>query len=685
MSKSTTLKDNLLTDSQRSVPADPPIQELSVQEPSVTRVSTSLVPRSTKKKCIITFIVVILVVAAITAIAVAVPGNQNSSSNSATSQAPTTATPTPAPSSASIAPTNAPTFAPTTAPVPVSLVLDCAIFCTGEILETIQLSPLFNDTKNFVDMPLQFDPSVVWQNWNDMKANTSNYVLDSNNNSVLSNDALSQFVADNFLPVGSDVITVTPSDWTETPAFLNNIADPVLKAYAEQVNQAWNFLGRAPSDEVYANPTRHTLIALKNQFMIVPGGRFLEEYYWDTYFVNKGLIASGMLHSARLVTENLLDFVEKFGFVPNGARQYYRNRSQPPFLTLMVKDIVDAYTNASYLGTDVETQFAMSWLAQNFGTLLKEYDFWMTLGQHAVMINDKYVLNRFYANLSSAAPRPEEYREDYTQAAGFASQDEKQLLYSNIIAAAETGWDFSSRWFSDRVSKNKADTTNVIPVDLNVVMCKVEEAMLAFSQMLGDTANAAKFAQALESRKEAISEILWNPASLQWVDHYINPTDNETEPLLNAASNFYPLWGGCFNVSELKDTNGETGNITPAYLMQSLVDSNLILPGGISTTLNPTGQQWDYPNAWAPIQYILIDGLSNLGFNNLSLALANRWIVTTYLAYNSTGYMHEKYDALILGQAGDGGEYPPQIGFGWTNGVTLDLLNRYGQQVHYPL
>eukprot|EP00475_Leptophrys_vorax_P021259 TRINITY_DN28975_c0_g2_i1.p1 TRINITY_DN28975_c0_g2~~TRINITY_DN28975_c0_g2_i1.p1 ORF type:complete len:717 (-),score=185.43 TRINITY_DN28975_c0_g2_i1:181-2331(-) len=662
-----------------------------------------LVPRATKRKCLLSFVLTSVIVAIITALIVhyAKPAATSSSSASTVVTVPT---PSPAPVDggggvgtgnnnsvvATVSPTDAPTDAQTSAPTPFtvmshSLVLTCEIFCTGEILQTIQLSTLFSDTKNFVDMPLKFDPAQVWQNWTALKQNASNYVLDSNNDSVLSVDALAQFVADNFNEVGSDVIQVTPTDWTENPAFLNNINDSALQSYAKQVNEAWKFLGRAPSDDVYNFPTRHTLIALKNQFMIVPGGRFLEEYYWDTYFVNKGLIASGMVHSARLITENLLDFVSKLGFVPNGARKYYENRSQPPMLTLMVKDIVDAYMNSSYLGTNVEAKFALSWLEENFPTLLQEYSFWMTLGEHAVMVNDKYTLNRYYANYSAAGPRPEEYREDFNQAANLTSDADKKQVYTNIIAAAETGWDFSSRWFSDRINKNHADTTNVIPVDLNTIMCKVEEAMLEFSQLLGDTANAQKFSKALQSRKEAISEILWNPANLQWVDHYLVPKENETEPLIGAASNFYPLWGNCFNVSELKDTNGNTGNITPAYLMQSLIDSNLILPGGIATTLNPTGQQWDYPNAWAPIQYILIDGLSNIGFDDLAFALANRWIVTTYLAFNSTGYMHEKYDALVLGMAGDGGEYPPQIGFGWTNGVTLDLLNRYGARAHYPL
>eukprot|EP00475_Leptophrys_vorax_P018973 TRINITY_DN2591_c0_g1_i1.p1 TRINITY_DN2591_c0_g1~~TRINITY_DN2591_c0_g1_i1.p1 ORF type:complete len:754 (-),score=180.98 TRINITY_DN2591_c0_g1_i1:30-2291(-) len=600
---------------------------------------------------------------------------------------------------------NVPTNSNNSIAVPASLVLDCPIFCNAGVLSIIQLSTLFNDTKYFVDMPLKYDPDYVlaeWQlllsdpaSWSNSKAliseagspgngddhhsptnkPTQNPVISKPSpTSILNVTVLAQFVNQFFDLPGSDVVFANLTDWNENPAFLQNIVDPTLRQYASDVNQIWKDLGRAPSADVYAHPTRHSLLSLKNPLMIVPGGRFLEEYYWDTYFVNKGLIASGMLHTAREVAENLLDFVERFGFVPNGARAYYKNRSQPPMLTLMVKDIFEAYMNQS-----IDQRFPMDWLDDNFDTLVKEYDFWMTIGQHAVKVQDKYVLNRYYANVSSAAPRPEMYREDYLLASNITDLNQKQQFWGNLIAAAETGWDFSSRWFSDRMSKDHTDTMNVIPVDLNVIMCKVEESLLEFSKYLDDDDSEKRFTDALKQRKEAIAEILWNPQYLQWTDFYLNPKDQEKQPLINSASNYFPFWGSCFDSDDLVDADENIIEID--YIVQALQDSGLLLPGGVSTTLQQTGQQWDFPNAWAPIQYILIDGLSNVGYNDLALELANRWIETTYLTYNSTGYMHEKYDARVLGQAGDGGEYAPQKGFGWTNGVTLDLLNRFGQNV----
>lgn len=557
---------------------------------------------------------------------------------------------------------------------PRSLV--CQIFCSGDILHTVQLSPLFNDTKHFVDMPLKHDPAVIWSHWNLMLSSFGN------DSTQVDLQSLRQFVLQHFDEPGSDLEVVHPEDWREFPDLLDGIVDPILKEYARQVNEDWKLLGRAPSRDVYENPSRHTLIPLKNRLMIVPGGRFLEEYYWDTYFVNKGLIASGMLHSAKLVTENLVDLVRKLGFVPNGARTYYMNRSQPPMLSLMVQDIVEAMIpdDDDDVDDDDDRSEAIYWLKKQFPALEEEYQFWMTPGEHAVLINGRYLMNRYFAHVQSAAPRPEMYREDFNLALNLTSTEDKQKLWANLIAAAETGWDFSSRWFADRMSKTSADTMNVIPVDLNVIMCKVEEALLGFAKLLKNHTQTDYYAKALSQRKEAISRVLWNSKYLQWNDHYLSSECNESQPLLNAASNFYPLWGDCFDISILHE---QSPNLTIDQITQSLLNSGLILPGGISTTMSLTGQQWDFPNAWAPIQYILIEGLENLGETELSLELANRWIVTTFLAYNSTGYMHEKYDALILGEAGDGGEYPPQIGFGWTNGVTLDLLGRYGDKVHF--
>lgn len=101
------------------------------------------------------------------------------------------------------------------------------------------------------------------------------------------------------------------------------------------------------------------------------------------------------------------------------------------------------------------------------------------------------------------------------------------------------------------------------------------------------------------------------------------------------------------------------------------------------TSSYETGQQWDAPNAWAPLQHVLIQGLRDSGVpqgQELAEKLARAWVRNNRLAFERTGHMHEKYDARVPGAAGGGGEYEPQVGFGWTNGVMLELLRLYPHQ-----
>ena len=110
-----------------------------------------------------------------------------------------------------------------------------------------------------------------------------------------------------------------------------------------------------------------------------------------------------------------------------------------------------------------------------------------------------------------------------------------------------------------------------------------------------------------------------------------------------------------------------------------LVERRMLAPGGLRTTLKATGEQWDMPNGWAPLQWIAVRGLLNYGFSDLATKIARRWIETVDLIYRQTGFTHEKYD-IETRAIGGGGEYDPQIGFGWTNGVPRDFICRFGDR-----
>jgi alpha,alpha-trehalase len=518
----------------------------------------------------------------------------------------------------------------------------CAVLCGGPILEAVQTSKIFFDSKTFVDMPLLYDPEDIIADFNNLPDHSPN--------------TLEEFVARNFLPAGSDVQPWVPPDWIDSPSFLDNIANPAYKEWAYKVNQLWELLGRQVDQDVYENPQRHTLLQLKHPYMMVPGGRFREFYYWDTYWIIKGLLVCEMNQTAKIVLENLLDLVDKHGFVPNGNRQYYLTRSQPPYLTLMVKLVAEALGDVSI----VENALPI---------LEKEYRFWME-GKRVLTVADStgvsHQMNRYYAEQNS--PRPESFIEDEETAHSAANPSQ---LYKDIAAAAESGWDFSSRWFSDKLNINTSVTTQIIPVDLNAVMCGVESTLSSFFTQVGNVDKANKYTQAFKARKEALSGLLWDQTSQRWRD--LNVQTMQQSDISTIAS-YIPLWTACFD-SEVVNVDN---------VVESLMNSNLSLPGGLATTLEDTPQQWDMPNAWPPLQHMIIEALDNIATPTsqaFALNVTQQWLYSGWLAWNRTNVMYEKYLVTEPGQTGFGGEYIPQTGFGWTNGVLFGLLQRFGSQM----
>ena len=213
----------------------------------------------------------------------------------------------------------------------------CDILCTGPIISILQHSNLYiTDTKTLVDKPLRSAPEVVWRKFWDL--------------TDLKLDTIEKFIDDNFDNYGVEVLHWLPDDYSDSgPLFIDSISDPVMAQWTYDIHTLWNVLGRELSDKVYEHPERYTSITLKNKHMMVPGGRFREFYYWDSYWIVRGLLSSNMVSTAQMVVENLLDLVDRFGFVPNGSRLYYLNRSQPPFLTQMVDAVYSVTQNKTFL------------------------------------------------------------------------------------------------------------------------------------------------------------------------------------------------------------------------------------------------------------------------------------------------------------------------------------------------
>jgi alpha,alpha-trehalase len=276
---------------------------------------------------------------------------------------------------------------------------------------------------------------------------------------------------------------------------------------------------------------------------------------------------------------------------------------------------------------------------------------------------DGAILNRYWDDQDT--PRDESYREDVEVAR--ASGRPAQQVFRDLRAAAESGWDFSSRWFADGRNRTSIDTTDIVPVDLNSLLFGLESAIRAGCEHKGEMACATEFAHRAAARRSAIDRYMWDEKRGAYLDYHW--TDNSGIQRVSAAT-LYPLFFGVASPAQ-------------ATAVAKVAARELLQPGGIVTTAQRTGQQWDAPNGWAPLQWIAIDGLRHYGQAVLAETIACRWLVNVQDVYRSSGKLVEKYDVMTIGRSGGGGEYPTQDGFGWTNGVTRKLMALYPMDAAY--
>jgi alpha,alpha-trehalase len=425
----------------------------------------------------------------------------------------------------------------------------------------------------------------------------------------------------------------------------------------DHIDGLWDRLTRiTPTATPYSS-----MLALPKPY-VVPGGRFREMYYWDSYFTMLGLVESGRSDLALGMVQDFAFLIDAFGRVPNGARTYYLSRSQPPFFFAMVGLI------------SVEGADGRGALAEYLPQLKREYEFWMEGAQglesgHAqrrvVAMPDGSRLNRYWDDRDT--PRDEAYREDLDLAR--TSPRPASKVYRDIRAAAESGWDFGSRWFADGRTLSTIVTTEIVPVDLNSLLFGLENAIRNGCQQSGDEKCAVEFAQRALDRRGAIDRYLWDAPSGAYLDY--RWTRGLPMPHPSAAA-LYPLFVGLASPAQ-------------ASAVAGMIARDLLKAGGIRASSLDTGQQWDSPNGWAPLQWIAVSGLRDYGHHALAEAIACRWTVNVIDVYRESGKLVEKYDVVTTGRRGGGGEYPLQDGFGWTNGVERKLAALYPKNLSLRL
>jgi len=356
---------------------------------------------------------------------------------------------------------------------------------------------------------------------------------------------------------------------------------------------------------------------------------------------------------------NFADMLDHYKMIPNGNRVYYLTRSQPPFFALMV-DIICRYKNDYNWGIQfinaMETEYAFWMNGTNSLDYIKGPDI-IKASERVVLLNNG-VLNRYYD--TDTIPREESYREDFLLA-GQITDSLRPEFYRNLRAAAESGWDFSSRWLSDPLDMRSVNTTNILPVDLNCLLYFLEDRLSFFYDLSGNEIRSDYYKDKAEIRKRLINSVFWNKEKATYSD--FNISEYKPSEIVSLASVF-PLY---FKIAEPAQ----------ASVMADKISSSLLRDGGLVTTTYDTRQQWDAPNGWAPLQWMAIKGLREYGMNDLADDIKNRWLAHNNVVYQRTGKMLEKYNVNNTDIQADGGEYMLQDGFGWTNGVAAALLNDF--------
>lgn len=486
------------------------------------------------------------------------------------------------------------------------------------------MKAVFGDGKVFVDAVAQREPAQIMREWMQLS--------DSERSDP---EAIRSFVTSRFSLPGEQGDVVRARAGQDVHSYITDL---------------WQTLQRVDGPQ----RANGSLIALPKPY-IVPGGRFRELYYWDSYFTMLGLAGAGRFDDIRNMVDNFDFLIKTFGHIPNGTRSYYLSRSQPPFFGLMVELL------AEHDGQAVYNRYRDS--------LIAEHDYWMSgsgggasaagpaARAHVVTFPGGGVLNRYWD--ASDAPRDESYREDVEtgeRAAATLGRDPREV-HRDVRAAAESGWDFSSRWLADPTNFLTIRTTELVPVDLNALLYRLELTIERAYRVAGDRDAAQRYSEQARARRAAMQ--LYLRTGDGWYSDYDWKAQRATDVLSPAS--LFPAFLGV-----------DLGPISEQTLQR--VKSELVSDVGISTTTFRSGQQWDAPNSWAPLQIVSLRAAEQLGDDDFAHDIARRFSAAVQASYDKDGFLYEKY---VSGgdQSAAGGEYENQKGFGWTNGTMAFLMD----------
>ena len=500
-------------------------------------------------------------------------------------------------------------------------------------------------------------------------------------------------VVDPKLPEGA--ILYLPSGFTEPEAVKH--LHQACKVRIEHLPEVIQHPGQTDVSAI----KQHGLLYLPNSY-VVPGGRFNEMYGWDSYFIIVGLVRDGRLDLARGMVENFFFEIENYGTVLNANRTYYLTRSQPPFLTSMISLVYEAQKAA---GHDDK-----AWLNRAYAIAAKDYENWV----HDPHLAGSTGLSRYFDY--GDGPAPESVQDEtgvYRRVAGYfvahpefsgsylvgkegsrtqkaagsayalqvcdvpTNSDAKTACdpagsvslsadyYKGDRSMRESGFDISFRF-----GPYGAATHHFAPICLNSLLYKTEKDLQEIAKQLGKHDEAQKWGERAEQRKKLINQYLWDQERGLFFDYNFETGIRST---YDYAASFYPLWAGLASPEQAKAVAG-----------------NLKIferPGGVAMSPYETGGQWDYPYGWAPLQLITVDGLRRYGFNADADRVSYEFLSTVAANFKREGTIREKYDVATRSSEAHvtAGYQINVVGFGWTNGVYLQLLHELSKDAQKRL
>ncbi len=414
-------------------------------------------------------------------------------------------------------------------------------------------------------------------------------------------------------------------------------------------------------------PSDQGLLYLPRPY-VVPGGRFNEMYGWDSYFIQRGLLRDGEVALARDMADNFLYEITHYGMILNANRTYYLTRSQPPFLTEMILGVYDRMHDRA-------------WLTAALPAIDRYYRFWTT-PPHLV---DQTGLSRYFDLGEGPAPeviadeRDAEGRTHYDRVGEYYRTHEvsgydvrlfydrgtdrlSALFYKGDRSMRESGFDPSNRF-----GAFSADIIDYNPVCLNVLLYQMEEDAATINNLLGNARAASTWKTRAQKRRDRINQYLWDPDAGLYFDYNFQTRKRRHYEF---ATTFYPLWAGVASADQARRVRDNLPRFEA--------------PGGVLTSTETTGNQWDAPYGWAPLQLMAVDGLRRYGYQGDADRLARKFVSMVIDDFAAHGTIVEKYDvrrrSSDLGAGLKFGYTSNEVGFGWTNAAVVELLAGLEQQ-----